>query len=202
MMQNGKPQNVTEPDFRKKFFSGRKCRKYAGKTGFLAFSRDFLISFFYFFAQKYVLAMPIIKHDLKLSIKLIFESGTFEKSPEKPIFAGKTVFFEFFELYFIFFHEILHTDAKWQYLKCDGAQFSKNNFSGWKCRKCSGKTGFLAFSRDFLISFFWYIEQKSYGPAVEKDFFYGRKCRKSPFLQIFIGFFPYITLFVHIKYCW
>jgi hypothetical protein len=45
-MQNGNAQNVTEPDFRKKFITGRKCRKYAGKTGFLAFSRDFIISFF------------------------------------------------------------------------------------------------------------------------------------------------------------
>ena len=33
-------------DFRKKFISGRKCRKYAGKTGFWLFSRDFIISFF------------------------------------------------------------------------------------------------------------------------------------------------------------
>ena len=29
---------------------------------------------------------------------------------------------------FIFFHEILHTDAKWQCLKCDGALFSENIF--------------------------------------------------------------------------
>ena len=33
-------ENVMEPDFRKKFISGRKCRK----TGFLAFSRDFIIN--------------------------------------------------------------------------------------------------------------------------------------------------------------
>ena len=58
-MQNGNAQNVTELDFRKKFISGRKCRKYAGKTGFWAFSRDFIISFFWFFAQRCVL---IIKH--------------------------------------------------------------------------------------------------------------------------------------------
>ena len=54
-MQNGNAQNVTEPDFRKKIFSGRKCRKYAGKTGFLAFSRDFIIG--YFFAQTGILGM-------------------------------------------------------------------------------------------------------------------------------------------------
>ena len=51
-MQNGNAQNVTESDLRKKFFSGRKCRKYAGKTGFLAFSRDFIISFFLIFCTK------------------------------------------------------------------------------------------------------------------------------------------------------
>ena len=38
LTQNDNVQNVTEPDFWKKYFSGRKCRKYAGKTGFLAFS--------------------------------------------------------------------------------------------------------------------------------------------------------------------
>ena len=50
-MQNENAQKVTEPDFRKK-----KCRKYAGKTGFLSFSRDFIISFFWFFAQRCILA--------------------------------------------------------------------------------------------------------------------------------------------------
>ena len=43
-----------------KHFSGRKCRKYAVKTGFLAFSRDFIICFSCFFAQKRVLAIPKI----------------------------------------------------------------------------------------------------------------------------------------------
>jgi len=53
-MQNGNAQNVTEPDFRIKIFPG----EYAGKTVFLAFSRDFIISFFCFFAQICVLTMP------------------------------------------------------------------------------------------------------------------------------------------------
>ena len=59
-MQNGNAKNVTEPNFRKKFFPGRKCRKYAGKNGFGAFSQDFIISFFWFFAQGCVLIMPKI----------------------------------------------------------------------------------------------------------------------------------------------
>jgi hypothetical protein len=54
-MQNGNVLNVAEPDFQKTYFSGRKCRKYAGKTGFLAFSRDFIIG--YFFAQTGILGM-------------------------------------------------------------------------------------------------------------------------------------------------
>ena len=48
----------TEPDFPNKFSSGWRYRKYAGKTGFWAFSRDFIISFFSFFAQRCVLGMP------------------------------------------------------------------------------------------------------------------------------------------------
>ena len=48
------------PIFRKIYFSGRKCQKYAGKTGFLAISWDFIISFFWFFAQRCVLIMPKI----------------------------------------------------------------------------------------------------------------------------------------------
>ena len=48
---------------------------------------------------------------IQLSVKLIFEFGTFLKLLEQPIFAGKTVFLEFLEMYFIYFHEILHTDA-------------------------------------------------------------------------------------------
>ena len=47
--QNGFNSNdVKESDFVKTFFSGRKCRKYAGKTGFWAFSRDFIIVFSHF----------------------------------------------------------------------------------------------------------------------------------------------------------
>ena len=57
LLQNGNVWNVTVPDFRKTYFSGRKCRKYARKTGFLAFSQDFIISFFWFFAQRWVIIM-------------------------------------------------------------------------------------------------------------------------------------------------
>ena len=45
LTQNDNFQIVMEPDFGKKYIFGRKCRKYAGKTGFLAFSQGFVIIF-------------------------------------------------------------------------------------------------------------------------------------------------------------
>ena len=99
MMQNGNAQNVTEPDFRKKFIFGRKCWKCAGKTGFLAFSQDFFISFFRFFAQRCVLAM------LKTWPSPIFEKNSDPAEnagnmPEIAIFAN---FVQTFSLYFVVF---------------------------------------------------------------------------------------------------
>ena len=112
-----------------------------------------------------------------LSIKLIFVAGTKNRrnsrySPEK------TVFLEFLELYCIFFHEIWHTDAKCQCLKCDRARFLKNVFFR-KCRKYAGKTGLLAISQDFIISFFQFFAQRCVlamlitlpSPIFEKKFF-------------------------------
>ena len=60
--------------------------------------------------------------------KTDFCSRNFLKIAGTADFAGKTVFLEFLELYFKFFHEILYTDAKWQYLKCDRVRFPKNIF--------------------------------------------------------------------------
>ena len=99
LMQNGNTQNVTDPDFRKKFISGRKCRKYAGKTGFLAFSRDFFISFFWFFAQRCVLTMlktwssPIFKKNFS-------PAENAGSMPEISVFAD---FHWTFSLYFVIF---------------------------------------------------------------------------------------------------
>ena len=162
----------TEPDFWKTYFSGRKCRKYAGKTSFLAFSQDFIISFFWFFCTKMHISnmpktwpSPILEKifsrskiarnipkiicrkspllqifielfpciSLFFRTKLTIKHGSIVNKTdfwslnllnfaETADFRRKTVFLEFFERYFIFFHEILHTDAKRQYLKF----FSKN----------------------------------------------------------------------------
>ena len=81
----------------------------------------------FFHSKILLITMHTIKHG-SIVIKTFFEPGTFQKSPEQPIFAGKTIFLKFLELYFKFFHEIWHTLEKWQYLKCDGARFSKNIF--------------------------------------------------------------------------
>ena len=87
--------------------------------------------------------------------------------------------------------------------------FRKTYCSGQKCQKYAGKTGFLAFSRDFIISFFWFFAQRCVlmfktwpSPIFEKSIFPAENagiCLKSPFLQIFIGLFPYISWFFHTK---
>ena len=43
---------MTEPDFRKTYFSGRKCRKYTGNHRFYRFSLDFFLIFRSFFSNK------------------------------------------------------------------------------------------------------------------------------------------------------
>ena len=130
MTQNGDSQKVTEPDFRKKIFSGRKCRKYAGKTGFLAFSRDFIIIFFWFFAQRCVLTM------LKTWLSPIFEKNFFSAEntgnmPEIAVFAD---FVWVFSSYFVVFshkniinrnthHQACFNCQKYLFLK---SELSKN----------------------------------------------------------------------------
>ena len=47
----------------------------------------------------------------------------------------------------------MHTDVKWQYLKYERDRFSKKKFY-------TGKTGFLAFSRDFIICFSSFFLQR------------------------------------------
>ena len=101
-MQNGNAQNVTEPDFWKKFFSGRKCRKYAGKTGFLAFSQNFIISFFWFFAQRCALTM------LKTWQSPIFENDFFR--PKMPEICRKSPFLQI--LFGVFLHISLFFHTK------------------------------------------------------------------------------------------
>ena len=88
------------PDFQKTFFSSRKCRKYAGKTSFLAFSRDFIISFYWFFAQRCILIMPIIWPS-PIFEKIFFPAENTNNMPEIAVFAD---IHWTFSLYFVVFH--------------------------------------------------------------------------------------------------
>ena len=170
------------------------------------FVRTFSLYFVVFFHLKTLITIPTIKQGSFLSIKLIFVAGTFLKLPEQPIFVGKWYFLNFFlELYFIFFDEMFHTDTKWQCLNCKRAQFSKNIFFRPKMPE---NLLFLAFSWDFIISFFWFFTQRCILGMlntwlaefdIRDKFFSGRIYRKLPFLQIFIGLFPFILLFNHTK---
>ena len=125
------------------------------------FVRTFSLYFVVFFHLKTLITIPTIKQGSFLSIKLIFVAGTFLKLPEQPIFVGKWYFLNFFlELYFIFFHEIRHTDAKCQCLKCDRARFSKNVFFRPKMPEICEENRLLGiFSRfHHFISFFSFLD--------------------------------------------
>ena len=91
---------MTEPDFRKTYFSGRKCRKHAEKTSFLAFPRDFIISFFWFFVQRCVIIMP------KIWPSPIFENKFFpaENTGNMPEIAVLHIFIGLFSYISLFFH--------------------------------------------------------------------------------------------------
>ena len=147
-------------DFWERFFSGRKYRKYAGNRRFCRFSLGFFFVFRFFFRTKTLLiAIPTINH-FSIVIKTYFWSQNCLKIAGTANFRRKTAFLKFLELYFIFFHEILHTDAKWQYLKYDRARFSKNVFFLQKMPKICWKNRFLAFSRDFIIGFYWFFSHR------------------------------------------
>ena len=88
---------MTEPDFRKTYFSGRKSRKYAGKPGFWAFSQDFIISFFWFFAQRCTLAM-LITWLSPIFDKNFFPAENTGNMPEITVFAD---FVRTFPFYFV-----------------------------------------------------------------------------------------------------
>ena len=95
--------------------------------------------------------MSTIKHG---SFVIDLCSRNFLKIAGTAGFCQKTVFLEFLKLYFIFFHEILPTDAKWQYLKCDGGRFSKNIFFS---AENAGNMPEITISADFLWTFSTYF---------------------------------------------
>ena len=81
--------------------------------------------------------------------------------------------------------------------------FEKKNHSRPKMPEICRKTGYLAFSRDFINNFFWFFAQicllrmpKTWPSLIFEKFFSGRKCRKyarnrrfwSDFFLIFLCF--------------
>ena len=145
---------MTEPDFRKIFFSGRKCRKYSGKTGFLTFSQDFIISFFWFFAQRCVLTM------LKTWLSPIFEKKFFpaENAGNMPEIAVFAYFVRVFSSYFVVFSHKNIINSNTHYQACFNCQknwFLKPELSK-NCRNSQfspEKTVFLEYLELYLIFF-------------------------------------------------
>ena len=126
---------MKEPDFQLTYFSGRKCRKYARKTGFLVFSQDFLISFYWFFVKKCVIAMA-----KTLPIPILKKTLFWPKMPE---ICRKSPFLQTFSLYFLFFHIKSYSNSQY-FVKIAGTA----NFR-------AGKTDFLKFLESYSIFYSW-----------------------------------------------
>ena len=102
---------MTEPDFRQEFISSLKCWKYARKIGFLAFYRDFIISFFWFFVQRCVFrnAQNMAESDFWENF---FPGWKCRKYAENDVFAD---FYWTFSLYFVVFFTKNIVDSNSQY---------------------------------------------------------------------------------------
>ena len=140
LTQNDNVENVTEPDFCKKKFLVEN----AGKTGYLAFSRDFIISFFRFFAQRCVLAMP------KMWPSWIFEKKFFPPEnagniPEIAVFAD---FVRVFSSYFVVFSHKNIINSNTHHQECFNCQ--KNLFLKPELSKNRRNSQFSPEKRYFL----------------------------------------------------
>ena len=106
---------MAESDFWGKFFSGRNYLKLPEIAAFADFHWIFSLYFVVFHTKTLLSTIPTIKNVSNVN-KTDFWSRNSVKIARTADFRRKTVYLEFLELYFIFFHEILHTDAKWQCL--------------------------------------------------------------------------------------
>ena len=131
------------PIFEKKFF-GWKWPKYAGKTGFLAFSRDFIISFIWFFAQRCVLTM------LKT-----WPSPSFEKNFFPAENSGNRRICRFCSGFFFIFRCFFHT--KTLLIAIPTIQHVSivkiTDIWSWNCLKIAGRAVFLEYVELYLIFF-------------------------------------------------
>ena len=160
------------------------------RSSVTSFTRDWLISFFWFLAQR-----------CKSAIPKKWRSPIFKKKKKIPAEnAGKTGFWAFSRDFlirkngiswisraalYIFSWNFAHWCKMVMSRIWPSPIFEKSYFPCRKCRKYAEKTGFLAFSRDFISCFFWFFAQrcvlakpKTWPSPIFKNFFSGRKCRK------------------------
>ena len=116
----------------------------------------------FFHSKTLFITMPTIKHGSIVN-KTDFWSRNFLKITGTADFCQKTVFLEFLELYLIFLHENLHTDVKWQYLKCDGARDSiKHFFPAENAGNMAEKMVFWHFLEISLLVFSGFLLKDAY----------------------------------------
>ena len=101
------------PIFGKKFFR-LKMPEICRISPFLQiFTGLFPYISLFFRTKTLLISMPTILKHISFVNKTDFCSWNFLKVAGTADFRRKTLFLEFLELNFIFFHEIWHTDAKW-----------------------------------------------------------------------------------------
>ena len=180
----------------------------AGKTGFLAFFQDFIISFFWFFAQRRVLAMA------KTWSSPIFEKKFFS-GRKCWKYAGKTGFWHFFEISSLVLSDFLLKMRISYAQSVAESDFWENCFSGRKSQKYAGNRRFWRFSSDFFLIFLCFFHTKTllttmptikHGSAVNKTDFWSwnfldrRNSRFSPEKRHFLNFSS-CTLYYFMKFC-
>ena len=185
------PMTWPSPFFEKNFFRP-KIPEICRKSPFLQilFGLFPYISLF-FHLKTSLITMPTIKHGSFVNLT-DFCSRNFLKIAGTADLRRKNGISWISRAILYIFHEILHTVAKWQCLECDGAWFSKNIFFRPKMPEIyAGKTGFLAFSRDFIISFqkcIIAIVKIWPSPIFKKNFFPAENTGNMPKIAVFVDF--------------
>ena len=125
---------MAETDFWEKFFSGRKCRKYAGNRRFCRFSSDFFIIIRSFHTKTLIIRMPIIEHGSIVN-KTDFCSWNSLKIAGTAYFR-RNYFMNFSSCTLYFFMKFGTLMRNGNTLNVTEPDFRKAYFSGRKCRKC------------------------------------------------------------------
>ena len=160
MMQNGDAQNVTEPDFRKKIFSGRKCRKYAGNHGFWTFLK-ILSLFFCDFLLKDAYLLYIGYNGIRFSWKIFLRSAQPEICRKSPFLGYPVSILVTIMKYFFVYRRVLIVPTQ------NRRQTSGNSLLCTRnCWKITGngrkrrKNGFSSISRHWSNIFGWNLAHR------------------------------------------